>query len=219
MSSEIAGRRQREFLPAAGRDVFLPLYDPLVKLMGFDRAREALIAQANVEPGQHILDVGCGTGTFVVLLKRRYASAHVVGLDPDPKALSRAKTKIRRAAVSVQLDEGFADELPYKESTFERVFSSFMFHHLEREEREKSLREVFRVLKPGGSFHLLDFIADHEAHGFLANLIHSHAELKDNTDERILQLTNRAGFKNAAKVKEGSMLFGSMRTAYYRASK
>ena len=219
MSSEIAGPQRREFLPAAGRDVFLPLYDPIVRLMGFDRAREELISQANVQPGQHILDVGCGTGTFVVLLKRQYASAQVVGLDPDPKALRRAKSKVRRAAVSVQLDEGFADELPYKESSFDRVFSSFMFHHLEGEEREKSLKEVFRVLKPGGSFHLLDFVADHAAHGFLASIIHSHSHLKDNTHEQILQLMHRAGFTNTEKVKEDSMLFGSMRIAYYWARK
>lgn len=219
MSSEIAGPQRREFLPAAGRDVFLPLYDPLVKLMGFDRARQELISQADVKAGQHILDLGCGTGTFVVLLKRQYASAQVVGLDPDPKALRRAKSKVRRAGVSVQLDEGFADELPYKESSFDRVFSSFMFHHLEGEDREKSLKEVLRVLKPGGSFHLLDFVADHASHGFLASLMHSHAQMKDNTHEHILQLMNRTGFKNAEKLKEDSMLFGALRTAYYRASK
>ncbi len=216
MSSE---HHQREFLPAAGHDFFLPLYDPIVNLMGFDRSRQELISQANIKPDHQILDIGCGTGTFVVLLKRQYPTAQVIGLDPDPKALRRAKTKVRRAAVSVQLDRGFSDELPYQRESFDRVFSSFMFHHLEEQEREKTLKEVFRVLKPGGSFHLLDFVADHATHGFLDRLFHSHARLKDNTHERILQLMNRAGFTNAEKVKEGSMFFGLMRTAYYRASK
>lgn len=219
MSSEMAGRDRREFLPAAGRDVFLPLYDPIASLMGFNRARHELISQANIKPGQHILDIGCGTGTFVVQLKRRDASLQVTGLDPDPKALHRAKTKVRRAAVAAQLDEGFADELPYQESSFDLVFSSFMFHHLEGEDREKTMKEVLRVLKPGGSFHLLDFVSDHTSHGFLSRLVHSHAEMKDNTHERILQLMSRAGFMNPEKVKEGSMLFGAMQTAYYRASK
>src|ERR1041384_7024941 len=108
---------QREFVPAAGRDVFLPLYDPLVSFMGAARAREDLIKQANIKPGQRVLDLGCGTGTLVVLLKRRYATAEIVGIDPDPKALRRAEKKVRRAGVSVKLDEGFSDALPYDEGT------------------------------------------------------------------------------------------------------
>jgi len=209
---------QREFLPAAGRDFFLPLYDPIVSLMGFDRARRELVSLGGVEPGQHILDIGCGTGTLAVMLKRTLSNVQVVGVDPDPKALRRARIKAKRAAVSVQFDEGFADQLPYKEGSFDRVFSSFMFHHLEEHERAKMLREVDRVLKPGGSFHLLDFVSDHSSRGFLAHLFHSHAQMKDNSDERILELMSRAGLTNAAKVNEGSMLFGLLRTAYYQAA-
>jgi ubiquinone/menaquinone biosynthesis C-methylase UbiE len=208
----------REFLPAAGRDVFLPLYDPLVRLMGFERTRQELISQANIKPDHHILDIGCGTGTFVVLLKREFETAQVVGIDPDPKALHRAKKKIKQAAVSVRLDEGFADKLPYAADSFDRVFSSFMFHHLEEHEKKKTLQEVRRVLKPGGSFHLLDFTAGHGSHGFLARFVHSHAQLKDNTDDLLVQLMNDAGFTNAEKLKESSMFFGLLRTAYFRAS-
>ena len=209
---------EREFVPAAGRDVFLPLYDPMVSLLGFDRARQELIAAAKIEPDHHILDIGCGTGTFVVLLKRHYPQVRVVGLDPDPKALRRAEGKIQRAGVSVQLDEGFSDELPYETAVFDHVFSSFMFHHLEGPEREKTMREALRVLKPGGSFHLFDFVADHAPRGFWERLIHSHAHLKDNSNEQILAELNRAGFTNATRVKQDSMFFGLLRTAYYRAS-
>jgi ubiquinone/menaquinone biosynthesis C-methylase UbiE len=209
---------QREFLPAAGRDVFLPLYDPLVSLMGFGRAGQELISHGNIEPGQHVLDLGCGTGTLMVMLKRQYSAVDVVGLDPDSKALERARKKAMRAEVSVQVDQGFATELPYREGSFDRVFSSFMFHHLNEEERETTLREVLRVLKPGGSFHLLDFVTDDSAHGFFERLIGGHALMKTNTNERILELIKRAGFTNVTKTKEGSMLFGLMRTSYFRAT-
>jgi ubiquinone/menaquinone biosynthesis C-methylase UbiE len=224
MSSEIINHPKRTFLPAAGHDLFLPLYDPLVSLLGGERARRDLIAQANITSGQRILDIGCGTGTLAVMLKRNHADVEVIGLDPDPKALRRAKTKATRARLSLQLDQGFADELPYAEDSFDRVFSSFMFHHLEEQNREKTLREVSRVLKPGGSFHLLDFAGDHEdgshgllSHGFLSRLIHSSVRLKDNSDARIVQLMRRAGFTNAEKVKESQMLFGLLLTSYYRA--
>jgi len=206
------------FVPAAGRDLYLPLYDPLVSLLGGDRARQEFIRQANIQTNQRVLDIGCGTGTLVVLLKRKYATAQIVGLDPDPKALRRAQNKVRRAEVSVQLDQGFADELPYEKGTFDRVLSSLMFHHLEEQDREKMLREVLRVLKPGGSFHLLDFAGGEDgAHGCWGRLVNSHALLKDNSEQRILQQMRSAGFVNAEKVKDGRMLFGLLPTAYYEA--
>lgn len=209
---------QRDFFPAAGHDLFLPVYDPLVSLMGFDRARQELIAAANVEPGHHILDIGCGTGTLVVKLKRQHPSAQVVGIDPDPKALRRARIKATRAGVPVQLDPGFADELPYKEESFDHVFSSFMFHHLNEQGRENMLREVLRVLRAGGSFHLLDFVVDNASHGFFDRLFQAHARMKNNRNATILELMRRVGLTNAAKLKDGSMLFGLLRTAYYQAS-
>jgi len=209
---------QRQFLPAAGRDVFLPLYDPMVSLMGFGRAVQELISQANIERAHSVLDVGCGTGTLIVMLKRQYSAVDVTGLDPDMGALRRARKKAARAGVSVQLDQGFADELPYREGSFDRVFSSFMFHHLGEEEREKTTREVLRVLKPGGSFHLLDFVSNETSHGFFERFFAGHALMKTNTNERILGLITRAGFENVTKVNEGSMLFGLMRTSYFRAS-
>ena len=219
MTFEMVDHRQRHFLPAAGHDLFLPLYDPLVSLMGGDRARKELIAQAKLQPNHRVLDVGCGTGTLMTLLKRRYSTLQVIGLDPDAKALRRASNKAKRAGVSVQFDQGFGDALPYGNAAFDRVFSSFMFHHLEDENREKTLQEVSRVLKPGGSFHLLDFAGGEQgSHGLLGHFLHSHARLKDNNDARILQLMRHAGFSGGEKVKDSSMLFGLLRITYYQAT-
>jgi len=172
---------QRVYLPAAGKDWALPFYDPLVKLLGADSARLELLEQANLRPGDRVLDIGCGTGTLVALIKRRYPPVEVVGIDPDPKALARAAKKIKKAGAAVQLDRGFADELPYADESFDRVVSSFMFHHLEAGNREKTLREVRRVLRPGGSLHLLDFASmeGRGHHGFGAHL-HSR-RMKDNS--------------------------------------
>jgi ubiquinone/menaquinone biosynthesis C-methylase UbiE len=135
----------RTYLPAAGHHWSLPLYDPLVKLLGGDGARALLLDQAAVRPSHRVLDIGCGTGSLVVLIKRKYPNVEVVGLDPDPSALARARRKGQRAALSIQLDRGFSDELPYPQGAFDRVFSSFMFHHLEAAEKVATLREVRRV--------------------------------------------------------------------------
>src|SRR5215510_271799 len=132
---------RRTYIPAAGHDWALPLYDPFVKLLGGARARKALLDQAAIQSGQRVLDIGCGTGSLVTLIKRLHPGVDVVGLDPDPKALIRARRKAERASVLIQLDRGFSDELPYPDASFDRVFSSFMRHHLQAGERERTLRE------------------------------------------------------------------------------
>lgn len=208
---------QRRYVPAAGRDLFLPLYDPFVKLFGGDAAREALLEQAALRAGQRVLDIGCGTGTMAVQIKRRHPEVEVVGLDPDSKALTRAKRKATQAGVSVQFDQGFSDELPYPDAAFDRVFSSFMFHHLGPDAKEKTLHEVRRVLKPGGGFHLMDFGGPESGgHGFLAHLLHSSKQLRDNASARILTRMSQAGFVEARKVGHRAMIFG--RIVYYQAA-
>jgi ubiquinone/menaquinone biosynthesis C-methylase UbiE len=208
---------QRAYLPAAGHDIFLPFYDPFVRLLGGDKARRTLLDQAAIQPGHRVLDIGCGTGTMVLLIKQRHPQAQVIGLDPDPKALARANRKVQRARVPAQLDQGYADTLPYADGTFDRVLSSFMFHHLPAEQKLRAFRETNRVLKPGGSFHMLDFRnAKSHNHGFLAPLLHSGHVLSDNTDERILALMNEAGLTGSRVVSHGTMFL--LRTAYYEAS-
>ena len=204
----------RTYLPAAGHDWLLPLYDPVVKLLGGDKVRRALIDHAELARGYRVLEVGCGTGTLSMMIQRLYPEVEVVGLDPDPKALARAKRKATSEKKSIQFDQGFADELPYPERSFDRIFSAFVFHHLSSDERVPMLREVRRVLKPGGEFHMLDFEGpDDRKRGFLARLFHSHERLKDNSEMQVLGLMNQAGLFDAEKIGRRKMLFGSV--AYY----
>ena len=207
----------RTYLPAAGRDWLLPFYDVMTKLMGADGARTVLLEQAQVRPGQRVLDVGCGTGSLAILLKRLYPEVDVVGLDPDPKALARARRKADRAAISVRLDQGFGDELPYPDASFDRVLSSLMFHHIPTDEKGKTLRAIRCILKPGGEFHMLDFEGQKNggAH-VLARLLHSSKRLKDNSESRVLSFMAEAGFADTKKVGRRAMPFGHV--AYYRAT-
>ena len=83
---ETIGEPRRTYIPAAGHDWFLPLYDPLMKALGGDSARRRLLDQASIRPGYSVLDIGCGSGSLVVLIKRIHPGVDVLGLDPDPKA-------------------------------------------------------------------------------------------------------------------------------------
>jgi ubiquinone/menaquinone biosynthesis C-methylase UbiE len=208
---------QRSYLPAAGHDLFLPLYDPFVKLLGGDQARKRLIEQATFQSGDHVLEIGCGTGTLLTMIKRAYPGVKVVGLDPDPKAIARAKRKSMKESFDIRLDQGFSDELPYSDAIFDRVFSSFMFHHLKEDEKKGTLREVNRVLKPGGSFYLLDFSGSNKRDGLLARWIHSGHRLKANAEENIRAMISEAGLQNLRAVSDAKMFLGRM--VYYSASK
>lgn len=209
----------RTYLPAAGNHWSLPLYDPIVKLIGADAARRVLLDQAALRPGDRVLDIGCGTGSLVVLIKQLHPDADVVGLDPDPKALARGARKAERASVRARFDRGFADELPYEDASFDHVLSSLMFHHLEADVKEGALREARRVLKPGGALRLLDFAGPEAGEaGFLARLLHSGRHLRENSEGEVLAHMRRAGFAGAEKVGQGTMLFGQARINYYRAT-
>jgi len=199
------------YLPAAGLDLFLPLYDPLVKLLGADRARKKLFEQASVQPHHRVLDIGCGTGTFAVAIKGWLPSVEVVGLDPDPKALARSRRKANRAGVSIRFDQGFANSLPYSDASFDRVFSSLMFHHLPHGAKLLALREARRVLKSGGSLHLLDFEQEGKhSHNPLARWLHSRERMQDNRRDQILKWMREAGLVDECVVDSDQPIYGKI---------
>lgn len=206
----------RRFIPAAGHDWLLPLYDPLTWILGGDDLKRPLIQQAAIAPGLRALDIGCGTGSLTLLLKKLHPGVEVVGLDPDPKALAIAKRKVQRAGLAIQLDQGFSDQLPYPDASFDRVFSSMMFHHLKSEEKAATLREVLRVLRPGGSLHLLDFGPPRSrVSRALAHVLHRAEHLRDNFEDRILTFLSQAGFARSEEIGHRATLVGSL--SFYRA--
>jgi ubiquinone/menaquinone biosynthesis C-methylase UbiE len=209
----------RTYIPAAGHDWTLPLYDPLVKLLGGNSARSALVNQAGLEPGNRVLEVGSGTGTLLVMIKRRHPDVSVTGLDPDPRALARAQRKADAASMVIQLDRGFSDALPYVDGSFDRVFSCFMFHHLKDiDEKQRTLREIRRVLRCGGRLELLDFAPPHSRQtARLSRWLHSSHLLEDNSESRMQSLIKRAGFSDGRIVRR-SKLAGLFHTAYYQAT-
>ena len=210
------GPGARSYIPAAGWDWLLPLYDPLQWLLGGDGLKRPLIEQAALAPGMRALDIGCGTGSLTLLLKRLHPDVEVVGLDPDPKALARTKRKAQRAGLALQLDQGFSDRLAYPDGHFDRAFSSLMFHHLELSEKQATLRELRRVLRPAGTLHLLDF---GPPHGRLSragtHLLHRAGHVHDNLAGRIPGLLAEAGFLHAEEVDYRGTFVGSL--SYYRA--
>jgi ubiquinone/menaquinone biosynthesis C-methylase UbiE len=207
----------RRYLPGMGRAWLLPLYDPFTRLIGIESVHRKLADQAELASAQRVLEIGCGTGKLALLVKRMRPQLEVAGLDPDPKALARAARKARRARLDLDLARGFADQLPYPDASFDRVLSALMFHHLEADLRVASLREVLRVLRPGGSLHLVDFGgSSHDLHG-LGRLSRRSHTLQDNWDDGIPPLMREAGLSDPAENDHLTKRVG--RLTYYRATR
>jgi ubiquinone/menaquinone biosynthesis C-methylase UbiE len=191
---------ERPFLPGMSRTWLLPLYDPLTRLLGVQRVHRRLLDQAGVRPGQRVLEIGCGTGNLLLAAKQTQPAATVVGLDPDLTALARAHRKARRRGLAVQLDRGYADQLPYADDSVDVVLSSFMLHHVPADQREPATREVRRVLRPGGALHLVDIDgAAAPADGWIARRAHWHELTRENVGGGIPDLLRRAGFTDVSE--------------------
>lgn len=146
------------YVPALGFARLSALYDPVVRVTTRERTfKRRLLDQAAIAPGHRVLDLGCGTGTLAVWTKQDEPGADVTGVDGDPAILSRARRKAAEEGVDVRFDEGLADDLPYPDESFDRVLSSLLFHHLTSEVKERTAREIARVLRPGAQLHLADF--------------------------------------------------------------
>ncbi len=218
----------RRYLPAMGRASLLPLYDPVARLLGARDAQWRLVAQAGIAPGHTVLEIGAGTGAVLLLAKRAVPSATVIGLDPDADALAYARRKAVRQHLELGLDQGFADGLPYAGGRFDRVLSAFMFHHVSSAEKLPALREVHRVLAPGGSLHLLDFGGTTSGpFGRLLHRRHTHGHEGAASEGRaptpeflpsdaVLALMRQAGLVEPTVVGHRSSLLGPM--TFYRAS-
>jgi len=146
------------YIPALGYRSLTRFYDPVVRVTTREATfKEALLWQASIQDGHWVLDLGCETGTLALLIKHAHRGAEVFGLDADPEALKLARTKLSEPGIEVRLDQGLASALPYAAESFDRTLSSLFFHHLSSELKLEAMREVLRVLRPGGEFHIADW--------------------------------------------------------------
>lgn len=197
-------------------------YDVLIgAFLKEDRFRRLLVEQADLRPGHAVVDVGCGTGTLAVLVKRSHPEVRVAGLDGDPEILRLAAAKARAAGVVIELVHGAAQAPPFPPSSFDRVFSTLVFHHLLPRDKEAALAASLALLRPGGELHIADWgepqnVAMRVA--FLAvQLFDGFATTSDNVRGRLVPMIRAAGFIDVEETHREMTVFGTL--SLYRARK
>jgi ubiquinone/menaquinone biosynthesis C-methylase UbiE len=154
MSSETESR----YVPAAGWRAFTRFYDPVIaRTMREKRFRGEMLrrVEADLPEGGTAVDIGSGTGTFALELKRRRPDAQVIGVDGDAEILALAQAK--PGADGIEWRQGLAQELPVGAGSIDVVTTSLVIHHLLPDDKRKALGEMKRILKPGGRLHVADW--------------------------------------------------------------
>jgi len=209
---------KHDYIPAFGRDALLPFYDLLTRALGMGRVYDALVAQAELSDGLRVLEIGCGTGNVTVRAKRAAPGADVVGSDPDPLALTRAQRKVRGLS-GIRFERAYAQKLlPFADGEFDRVLSSMMLHHLDEDVKAGAAAEIHRVLRPGGSLHIVD-IGGHATahHGLAARWMKDNPHAAGNLGDAIPRLLTNAGFECAEVASRRRRFIGQL--TFYRADR
>ncbi|MGI8641357.1 MAG: class I SAM-dependent methyltransferase [Pyrinomonadaceae bacterium] len=208
--------KNEKYIPALSYDWLTPFYDTTVRLTTREAIfKNALIEQAKIETRQRVLDLACGTGTLAILIKKKHPQTELKGIDGDAKILEIAVNKAQKSGVKIEFEQGMSFALPYADESFDRVFSSLFFHHLTRENKLKTLREVFRVLKTGGELHIADwglpanFLMRVATRGI--EMLDGEETTADNFRGLLPSFIAETGFRETEETRHFNSLFGTIR--------
>ncbi len=149
---------QPTYIPALRYRPLTPWYDFIIQAtLRESTFKSRLVDQTGIHAGDRVLDLGCGTGTLTLLLKSRHPHADVVAIDGDSEILEMARAKAASASLAIDFHQALSFALPFADASFDCVVSSLVFHHLTRDNKLRTLREVLRILRPGGQLHIADF--------------------------------------------------------------
>ena len=135
-------------------------YDRMGALLSFGqdpRWRRALVRAIDPQPGERMLDVATGTGMVAVALARRSA-CEVVALDQSDAMLAAARARVEqdpRLTARISFVRGEAEHLPFVEAEFDSLTFTYLLRYVD--DRAATMRELARVVKPGGSIGMIEF--------------------------------------------------------------
>ncbi len=206
---------RERYIPALGYRFLTPIYDPIVSLTCREKSvKLQLLSQTDIQHGNFVLDVGCGTGTFAVQMKKTTTKAEIFCIDGDLQVLAIARGKARKNDADVRYYCCFSTQLPFPENSFDRVVSSLFFHHLSKTQKITTIQEIHRILKPGGQVHVADWGKPTNllmrSLFYLIQILDGFNTTSDNVKGLLPEMFRKCGFDYVAVCKNFLTVFGTM---------
>ncbi len=150
--------KSREFIPALRYHFLTPFYDFFIKILVPERkVKLKTVELTQALAGDRILDFGCGTGTLLLHFEKQHPDVNLYGIDIDERMLEKAQKKLQSVERSIQLVLYSGNELPFPDDYFDKIVSTWVFHHFTDEQKCVAMNQLFRKLKPGGTLILADW--------------------------------------------------------------
>lgn len=202
----------KKFIPALRLKILTPLFDPFLRLLMRETVlKSRLVTGMSLQEGDRVLDFGCGTGTLVIMIKKAKPGSVVTGIDVDPQVLEIARGKARQEKIGITLVEYDGGTLPFADGSIDKVATSLVLHHFSTGQKHAAFREIYRVLRRGGEFHILDFGVQRSRTMKLLAWFAGHFEpTEDNIRGRIPAYLSEAGFENVRETGSEDTSFGSV---------
>ena len=204
------------FTPALGRFAPTRFYDPVVALMRERLWRGLLAMYVAPQPGDVIVDVGCGTGSTALLLNRVEPRARVVGVDPDPGVLTTARRKADAVGVAPEWRGGMGDALEeiLGAGSASTVVSSLVLHQCPVATKRAILASMYAILAPGGKLVIADYGLQRTGLMRLAfravQLADGKEDTQPNADGVLPRLISEVGFRDVREAETVSTISGSI---------
>lgn len=149
-----------DYTPALGHSGLSGLYDLAIALWTRERRwRSAFLDQIAPGASETLVDVGCGTGALTALIAAEAPTAKVIGIDPDPDILARARNRATKRGLAVVFARGYADDAAtlVGPGRADKAVSSLVFHQVPLAGKRSGLAAMFDALRPGGELHIADY--------------------------------------------------------------
>ena len=213
---------ETKFIPALGYDFLSDYYDLAIKVtMPEKKFRNRLIDFVDPKENEKIVEFGFGTAQNIIILKQRFPNCNVLGVDIDPKIKSIAEYKLNKAGIQVPLFLYDGNKLPFEDDSFDKVYSSLVFHQLDMISKLKCLLEINRILKPNGELIIGDWGKAKtkwmRLSFYLVQLLDGFKTTTDNVNGLMTKYITDAGFKNVEEISYINTSIGTY--SYYKAYK